>query len=222
MSVGLLHRRSMMQAAGGGGSYNYITDGLAFHLDGVDATTAQWVDRIGGITFTMNNVTLDGNGGVVFNGTDSYGNYPNTLGYAPDTCSIEVVADIVSMPASTVLFMQNANNLLAFGFPLQNQIISSTGTTLQRLFTFSGSVAVGKKTASCVWDKIYINRDNRMIGEDKGYWEIRSGGTFIGGRTASQNLLNGVIYQIRIYNRLLTEAEILANQAIDMARYNIS
>ena len=61
-----------------------------------------------------------------------------------------------------------------------------------------------------------------MIGEDKGYWEIRSGGTFIGGRTASQNLLNGVIYQIRIYNRLLTEAEILANQAIDMARYNIS
>jgi hypothetical protein len=42
----------------------------------------------------------------------------------------------------------------------------------------------------------------------------------IGARTPeNNNPFNGKIYSIRIYNRLLTEAEILANQEIDLKRW---
>ena len=47
--------------------------------------------------------------------------------------------------------------------------------------------------------------------------------TRIGGRVDGSNVVTfkGDIHAIRVYNRLLTEAEILHNQNIDIQKYNI-
>ena len=45
----------------------------------------------------------------------------------------------------------------------------------------------------------------------------------IGNRAKGSSLpFKGYLYSIRIYNRLLTEAEILANQEIDLKRFTPS
>ena len=51
------------------------------------------------------------------------------------------------------------------------------------------------------------------------YWSV-GGDCRIGARANGNNMFKGKIYGIRIYNRLLTEAEILANQEIDIKRFN--
>lgn len=52
-------------------------------------------------------------------------------------------------------------------------------------------------------------------------WFLRTGGTFVGSRSINNAFFKGTIYQIRIYNRALTQQEIINNQTIDMQRYNI-
>jgi hypothetical protein len=204
----------------------YVTNGLVFHLDGKDATTDRWVDRVGGIAFTMSNISLGNNGGVVFNGS-AYGFNPNTLGFEPATHTIEVVADRTVGSGSVLLFMQNGDNLLAFGIGQgtgdgdTDQLITSSGTTVERMFRASnilrGLAVVSVADISAIQNKSSITKD------DGGYFGKRSvGGTFIGARSTNENLFVGTIYQIRIYNRLLSAAEISANQQIDINKYNIS
>ena len=53
------------------------------------------------------------------------------------------------------------------------------------------------------------------------YLSGRSGTYSYIGRRSNGNYFYGKIYSIRIYNRTLTEAEILANQNVDNLRFNL-
>lgn len=202
-----------------GAQTGYVTSGLVFHLDGEDATTAQWVDRVGGIAFTMNNVTLDGNGGVVFNGSSSYGNYPNNLDFPSSSHTIEITLNKTNQTSLQVAFMINASNMVAFGFSSgSDYIITKSGDSNVRETWNTGS---GLHTYSVTNSTAYKDKAV-MTQRSMDTWYLRTGGTFVGSRSADNAFFKGTIYQIRVYNRALTADEILHNHAIDISKYNIT
>lgn len=212
---GLLVRRQGMMAVEP--PPDYIQDGLVFHLDGADATTSAWIDKIGGIEFTMHNVTLDGKGGVVFNGS-AYGNYPDTLDFPSSTHTIEIVLNKTETGGMQVAFMINASDKVAFGFGSDGKfIVTKSGDSNSRKTWNTGS---GLATYSVTNSNAYKNCA-LMSQRSQDTWFLRTGGTFVGSRSINNAFFKGTIYQIRIYNRALTQQEIINNQTIDMQRYNI-
>ena len=208
----------------------YVTNGLVFCLDGADASTSQWFDRIGGIAFDMHNVTVNSDGSVQFNGTNSYGHYANTLGYTPTANTIEVVADM-SFTKTQVIFMQNGDDQLVFGTGMRSNGFAtlpySSGSTVKRQFNDGlqqNKLMDGLQVFSISEPSGYRNKTKFTVQNDGFFSKRNEAGTFIGARTSTidQSWFEGRIYQIRIYNRLLTENEILANQQVDIDRYNIS
>lgn len=200
------------------GPPGYIKDGLVFHLDGADATTSQWIDKVGGVVFTMKNVTLNGSGGVVFNGT-AYGNNTTNLNFPSSSHTIEITLNKTNQTGLQVAFMINASNMVAFGFSSANDyIVTKSGNSNARKTWITGA---GLHTYSVTNSAAY--KDNAvmtLLGSDT--WYLRTGGTFVGSRSADNALFIGTIYQIRIYNRALTADEIKHNQSIDIEKYNIS
>lgn len=201
----------------------YIQDGLVFYLDGADATTSQWVDRKGGIAFAMNNVTLDGNGGVVFNGTNAYGIYAaaDTLGFSATTHTIEVVANIGGT-ATALVFMQNTGSGAVLGITANGKLIGTSGYSegepnpRQVL-----NVIRGLMTCTFAGNTAYKNKVPLTVSTDpSAYFTIKeNAGVFVGARDTTRSFLQGTIYQIRVYDRILSRSEILYNQDIDMRRY---
>lgn len=200
------------------GPPSYIKDGLVFHLDGADATTSQWVDKVGGVVFTMKNVTLDGNGGVVFNGS-AYGNYSANLNFPSSSHTIEITLNKTNQTGLQVAFMINASNMVAFGFSSgSDYIVTKSGNSNARKTWNTGS---GLHTYSVTNSTAYKDKAV-MTQRGTDTWYLKTGGTFVGTRTTDNGLFRGTIYQIRIYNRTLTADEIKHNQSIDIEKYNIS
>lgn len=197
----------------------YVSRGLVFHLDGADATTSTWVDKIGGVEFAMHNVTLDDAGGVVFSGTGSYGNYPNNLNFPLSTHTIEVVAKRASKDMACV-FMINAADNVAFGFSSGiDYIVTKSGNSNPRgtYYIIDNDLHVYSVKANNAFS------DGNIMKERGGdTWYLRQGGTFVGSRSSDNAAFKGSVFQIRIYNRQLSDKEILHNQAIDMAKYGIN
>ena len=201
------------------GPPSYISNGLVFHLDGADATVSQWVDKIGGITFTMNNVTLDGNGGVVFNGTSSYGNYSTNLNYPSSTYTIEITLNKANQTGLQVAFMINSSNMVSFGFSSGGDYIVTKSGNSNARNTWNTSYGLH---AYSVTNSTAYKDGKAMTNRSTDTWYLRTGGTFIGSRSVDNAFFKGTIYQIRVYSRALTAAEIAHNQAIDIEKYNIT
>lgn len=197
----------------------YVSRGLVFHLDGADATTSTWVDKIGGVEFAMHNVTLDDAGGVVFNGTNSYGNYPNNLDFPSSTHTIEVVTQRSSTEMACV-FMINAADNVAFGFSSSiGYIVTKSGNSNPRA---AYNIIDNDLHVYSVKANNAFSDGNIMTVRTVDTWYLRQGGTFVGSRSSDNAPFKGSVYQIRIYNRQLSDKEILHNQAIDMAKYGIN
>lgn len=211
----IINRRRVLQ----GKANNYINDGLVFHLDGADATLSKWVDKVGGIEFDMTNISLDDNGGVVFNG-NGYGRYPNdnnNINFPYSTCTIEVVINATSVAGLQLVFTTNVTDMVAFGFDSSKAIIAKSGSGNKANMYQSNS---GFAVYSITPDTAYKNKTSMEVtGSDT--WYSRTGGVFVGSRSTTENKFNGTIYQIRIYNRTLSFNEIIHNQEIDIRKYNI-
>lgn len=196
----------------------YKQDGLVFHLDGADATTSQWIDKIGGKVFTMHNITLDGKGGVVFAGnSSSYGHNSSTYNYMYNDCTIEVVCTTTDDSRQECVIASTANGTICFG--KYNWRIF-TGNGIQQ-YNWNCGLG-GLHTFSSFVGKFYKDRVE-ITSKANDSFGASSGGTYLGMKSSSGNYTYaGTVYQIRIYNRKLNEAEILYNQGIDIRRYNIT
>ena len=82
-----------------------------------------------------------------------------------------------------------------------------------------------KTTYSISRARAYENCIGQSFSTNKGYMTGANSKIIVGGsgRGASDiyDVFNGQIYSIRIYNRQLTEAEVLNNQRIDNTRFNL-
>lgn len=191
----------------------YIQDGLVFHLRGEDASVSEWIDAIGDRSFAMHNIVITDDGGVTFNGSNSYGEYVGSIGFNSQVGTIEVVSNHNVGDQYQWLFHSPSNTIM-FAFYTGKLFNRHLGPFYQIINT--GFHTVSSNDTRCYQDGTAVQKNGTSGGTAKG------GNTFVGCRTANDGLwFKGTIYQIRIYNRILTEEEVLHNAAIDMNKYNI-
>lgn len=196
---------------------NYVSDGLVLWLDGIlkGNDNTQWVDLVGGHVFLNEN-------GAIFN-TDnvesSGNNLKNTSFSTPDVYSgnatIEVVIQYPDDSGGNVFMPSSvSSSKIAFGFYKPNASINviimrsgSSGSFPTWIApNHNGSFSVNKNNA-------YRN-GVALTSSGNNYW----------GRSTENKILGPAgtkVYSIRIYNKYLTEEEVLHNLAIDNERFNL-
>ena len=193
----------------------YVQDGLVFQMDcNYECTAAKWKDVRSAIEFAGNGSVAIQDGVPYFNGSAWYNN-ANNLPYAYNTCTIEVVFTREKTGRANLLD-NNLNGTIGFLFYSYYQGIGSNGAFSTR---FVARDTLGEFTRVGIAGSLGIQDGVAMTTQGTDYWTASSSGTTIGG---GREKWQGKIYAIRIYNRLLTEREILANQAIDLQRWQAS
>lgn len=203
----------------GGNAEDYVQSGLVLHLDAKlpGNTSGQWKDLKAGVVFTNYGAVFNKDH-VYFNGTSSY--LSNTTFNTPTTAdgTIEVVYDadrynsgnsveLIYMPKST-------SASLAFGLVNTSKTyIWGVKTSRNKYTTFkNGSVSISLARA--------LHNGVAMTKNGSDYWASPNTTTYIGKRSTG-NYFKGKIYSIRIYNRQLTQEEVLQNLAVDNIRFNL-
>ena len=195
-----------------------MVDGLSvLFLCDYECSAASWKDLIGNKVFAGKNVVMQD--GVPYFGSTAYYVGNETMYYPWASSTIEVVYKRV---ADGVMFMDGTSNGSLSSIYTGFYICSETTQrpTANSLVT-SGDLAVISYKAGTFYENGRLLTNNTEIDR----WNHRTYPS-IGCRYTSASSIDGSfegkIYAIRIYNRLLTEQEILANQAIDLQRWQPS
>ena len=196
----------------------YVQDGLVFQMDcNYECTAAKWKDVRSTIEFNGSGVTLV-DGVPSFNGSASYLRSGGS-NHAASSHTIEIVFNPTEI-GYTHIYSEGDQGAVIASYLGNGSFINSMGSgpiawnNTAQMNAITTISAAGSARA-------YANITalaSKGVGD---YWS--SGGTCrIGARATGTNGFKGKIYAIRIYNRLLTEQEILANQAIDLQRWQAS
>ena len=229
----------------------YIKSGLVLWLDGVDKgdNSSLWPDKCGSYDFTLSNCTF-GTNGVVFNGSTSRGSNNGGFGVSISSATIEYCIDMNTdngeFTNGCVLSPTQGNSRYNIGAEVryedENHLFGMTAidfrstdgyralptASISNKIIFSASVSASSSSE-------HVNTGINMFNGISGTWgnpatftpNNSNTETTIGARhrnTMSPGwnmIFKGTIYAIRIYNRQLTAAEMLHNQRIDNARYNM-
>lgn len=205
----------------------YITNGLAFHLDGLNKGTNPnaWTDKVGGVVFTNDGATsiakgwsFDGISGALYN--DDSLSFPNS------SCTIEVVFKSNGGDSTIALFHQKTDRGIGLGiFPYNGRKLITNICTTQT----SGFRSFASNEAHGVFTGVISTHNSKMLingveaSTDGSSSLSENAKNSVGGRygTSWVGLFNGEIYDIRIYNRQLSPEEMLQNLAVDNQRYEL-
>lgn len=199
---------------------NYVQDGLVLHLDGINkgGTSGRWSSLVGSTYYTLNTHSTEETNAILMDGAGYItATSPVSVNYKSGT--IEVCAQILGVgayalvygPTNTLSFsLGNSGNMFSFGVKSPADY-NSWALTPQSLFTMSMNS-----------DRCCLNGASTGEATQEGWGNNLSSYT-IGGREYGTNkyYANARIYSIRFYNRKLTESEMLNNQAVDNARFNL-
>ena len=210
----LLNRRRYMGGGGAPVPTDYIQDGLVFRLDGIDkgSTDGTWVDLIGGNVFTNNGATA----------FDTYFYFSNN-GHMDGTrmeCSNQYTVEACFAPDSSFSGMVFQTMTQASGKAMY--LYLDQGLFLDRSAVYNLNNNVGNNTISLNVNLGVQNGQTISRGTKSDYWGNR-GDFNIGYNSNSSGrfFFTGKIYAIRIYSKLLTQAEMLNNQRVDNTRFNL-
>ena len=219
----LLRRRMMIASGGSTPPTNYVQDGLVLHLDGINkgGTSGRWTSLVGNEYYTLtSNSTVESNA-IHMNGSGAIES-TNTTSIDGTSGTIEVCAEFISSPSSYYVVMYGPSGKLAFivGKPNSDTPGATffTGTSNNNWSISMGSIYTCSVNSSrCVYNGVSVSTKNSTS------WSSNLSVNKIGGRPPYANAYyaNIRIYSIRKYNRLLTEAEMLQNQAVDNIRFNL-
>ncbi len=210
---------------GGGGQdpNDYIRSGLIFHLDGADFDGDTWTDRVAHITYAKEGTNITKiESGVYFSGEENNYLYSTSKVDAPyNNSTIEIVYRSLKTDWGVIYTTNNLSHLMyCLGngrvsyYPGANRATKATGS-ITSIYTHSVSHTHN-----------YFNGVS-MGTADKSSWRNPAQYASVIGAIKRNNYgaeyrAKGYLYQIRIYNRILTEAEILHNANIDAQKYNIT
>lgn len=206
----------------------YVTDGLVAMWDGEwnagggvhDASATTWCDLSGnGYNLELqNNAAFDANSLVTADRNKVTALLSSKLPYS----TIEVCA---FFDAS-----RNSSALVCFGNSITDvRLFSIMPTTIQAR---SGQYVLNidtspKSTWSATYDSssipsYYVNGGLKTGTLTSNVWSVRSGNFGLSGaNNYNQYNFVGNYYNVRVYNRALSAAEIAANYAIDKRRFNL-
>ena len=194
----------------------YVQDGLVFQLDGIDKGNVEgaWVDRKAGRQFTLNNCIVNSDN-IQFNGTDSKAVYNQLLDFGTTT-TVEVVftrekvfGTIISSGTKVELIALQLTSGYKYRYFSGNQktgMVFPDPTTIHTLSIPTSGRPVLDQIAQPKTSKDFYTESDTDTN------------TYVGG---GPSYSKGKIYSIRIYNRNLTQAEMMKNQMIDIERFNI-
>lgn len=211
----VMARRREILAANNGG---YVRSGLILWMDGIDKgpTAGAWTDKAAGHVFTSVNGFTDGENYVGLNASASQ--YLRNQSFQPPDgtkCTIEVAMS--DYQTRTLVFMPVKLGYIAFGvYGSNDTIISAAETGISTVsFTPGAKVFSIVNNVRAIVDgkAAQFGSTNAWGGADQNYNNI--------GRRSTGNYFTGKLYSIRIYNRHLTQAEILRNQRIDNKRFGL-
>lgn len=194
--------------------FDYIQDGLVFQLDGIKrgGVEGHWVDLVSGIDFTLHDCVEEGDH-VSFDGNSSYGNggRSKTMNYSKFTIE-------ACYRGTGFIFAAYPQTETPLFYALSNRVYYQYGKgwnigTIDSALRTVGACSTYGMANSAVVTTTY---SNSMLGNGS----TLSIGKRINGSYAA-NPFNGDIYGVRIYNRELTQEEMLHNQSVDNARFNL-
>lgn len=206
---------------------NYIKNGLIFQLDGIHkGTTANaWTDLIGGYIFTNSGATSEENNWNISNTTSTGNGLKNTdtLPFGTDSYLTHTIEVVYYTPDTRgmVVFIPKSSNTIIFGYANNRYYLRSTTSDYvydsTTSFSTQGLHTVSLNTNGGI-------RDLSLSLKKSTTQDYYSNGTYNGIGCRSNNntySFNGKIYAIRVYNRLLTTAEMMHNQKEDIKRFNL-
>lgn len=214
----------------------YTQNGLVFALDGIykGGTSNAWTDLIGGEVFENHGATANSDNWQ-FPGQAYLGGWDEEeLDFDPATCTLEVAYSPTASDVGVI-------NVCHFAKQVDETInciylahVTSGGTYLNGCYaggnydvwacpvTYSNTVLAMSSARA-------FKNGQQLSALGAGHWSGNRQGRYIGTTTnyqsASPNFNKGFfigkIHAIRIYNRQLTQAEILSDQAVDNTRFNL-
>lgn len=219
----LMKRRRALMGMQKKGKTDYVTDGLALHLDAIDnegtgvhnPTYYDWVDKAGGRVFTQNPSANP----IAF--ADNY--FPadgsNYFTYAAAYTNWKTMEIVVqkSGSATMAIFATNSSGSNLFG------AISYKSNAI--LFSDGGSRSVpyksGVHTYTCDGTNVYVDGVKASSADVTVSWTgVPSQGEWDICTWAKHSYkFSGKLYAVRCYNRKLSEEEIANNAAVDAARF---
>lgn len=229
-------RRRLMMGVNGGSptpTIPYVTDGLVFYLDGINkgVNDGKWTDLVGGVQWTNYGATSLENGWSFAN--KAYMLDDGTMGsYSFANCTVEMCVDsntsnnyflFVGAGAGIVgYFAQSYANKSWFTIKPTSEggvyrgALSVT-PTISGIGKFTISIT-GQRNGYGYWNGVKKSSDNVAYSA--------ASTAIIGKRvptTSSSSAFpfTGTIHSIRIYNRILSNDEMLSNQIVDNIRFNL-
>ena len=205
-------RRQLMLEEG----RTYIQNGLVFHLDGINKgnDSTAWTDLKGGIKFAYTTHSILQSNGVKFDGAGAISsNSDNTVRWEVGT--IEYV--FTDRTGGGVLFAGVSNNYLYI-------TVGNGGTcfhprTNKNQYNYTMPTAAATVSLNNVRG---IVNGNNVTARTTNNWDANPTHMSIGGKlVANYWYVKMVVHSIRIYNRQLSQEEMLYNQRIDNKRFNL-
>ena len=205
---------------------NYIRDGLVLWLDGIEKgnNSDAWTDKINNHIFTNNGCVFKDNCVEFTNGK-----LTNTSFVAPSSNSgtIELVFYCDDSIAAQVIFMpKSGQSGIGFGMFSDDRVYINAVTSTPKRYPWNVVKPTVISSVSLSNSRGYVNG----VSKSK-YSTPDSYNTYLAYADSYNNIGNrepghaaqfvGSLYSLRIYNRILTQNEILHNYTIDKARFNL-
>lgn len=209
----------------------YNTNGLVFFLDGKTATASSWIDRVGSREFALTNCSLATNG-VQFNGSSSYGVFQGSISDDWQDETIEVVFDGRETITSSTILSQPWDDdtegkcgiCMRFGYNNANQPRFAIVYDADNHPFYYATLNQDKNRVGVNVDRAIYNETAATGTYSTYYGRNRSGNSYVGstmGSNGVSSFYKGKILAVRIYNRKLSQAEIVANQQVDATYYEL-
>lgn len=214
-----------MNKRGGGGLDGYIQDGLAFHLDGIERgdNPNRWHELVNGVDMILDDPSLMESNCINCTRDRGYGAYlaDNTISVDGFNGTVEVVIHPANDLSGRTSFVFAGN----INYSSQNAILALYGGTtvyhtinnapVHRLNTTSGAMIISANNTLAIQNGAELSKS----GSD--YYNTGTSRLQVGYSGSINNQFFGRIYAIRVYNRRLTQEEILQNQRNDNIRFNL-
>lgn len=224
---------------------DYVQQGLVFHLDGINKgdNADAWTDLIGGVDFPNHGATaeekgwdLNGKNGWLGYGTTSYNLPFSMLNCTIEVCFYDKAINQGTGAAGATAFLCSFGSQLETGTNQTNgayvNLCNSSNTKYINGCYLDGTTDVyaDPLVDSVAANTLSINKSNALHNGqalsslDRNHWATVKGGRLIGVQNhtnGKQYYFNGKIYDIRVYNRILTPAEMLHNQHVDNIRFSL-
>ena len=190
----------------------YIQDGLIFHLDGIykgDNTNA-WTDLVSGLYFPYVNGVSSLSKGVDFASVHSMFKATGSINWPFKDCTLEICVSSIN----NMMIFDSRPGQIALGVYAGRLLFGNLNNDSNSVSYTHGNES---STLSIQYGIGYQNGVNITAARNT-FWIQGGDGITLGSRGTTSNY-TGIIYDVRVYNRNLTQDEVLHNYQIDYKRF---